>query len=74
MQVVFYLHFRVSRDDCVAKILLAARETFSYENNCNHDSYKLSKKFAFTHLFSFCKRQKQEPKFHHISGLTTKNI
>ena len=48
------------KKNCVAKILLGVWEIFSYKNNCNHNSYKLCKKFAFIRWFSFLENQKQE--------------
>ena len=45
------------KEHCVAKILLATRETFLYENNCNFNFYKISQELIFEEDSGKCYRQ-----------------
>ena len=59
---------------CLAMILLPVWEIFLHENNCHHNSYRFSYKFAFILFFSFLTHQKQESGFQQVGGLVTRNI
>ena len=59
---------------CVTKISQRIWERFLYENNCNHNSYKVSYKFAFIPYLSFCRKQKRESSFQQVGHLVVRNF
>ena len=54
----------------IPKILQGIWETFFYENNRHHNSYK----FAFIPFLPFHRNQEQDSNFQQLGGLITRNI
>ena len=74
---LYYLQFSDSNDQkkhYIAKVLLAIREIFLYENNRNYISYRCNYKFALIHFLSFLTNQEQESGFHQVGSLVARNI
>ena len=74
---LYYLQFSDSNDQkkhYIAKVLLAIREIFLYENNRNYISYRFNYKFALILFLSFLENRKQEPGFQQVGSLVTRNI
>ena len=59
---------------CVVNILEGIWETFLYQNNLNHISYKLRYKFTFILFLSIDRNQKQVSNFRQDGGLVTRDI
>ena len=59
---------------CAAKFLQAIWDISLHENYCSYNSCRFSCKFAFVLFLSFLTNQKQEPGFHQVGRLVTRNI